>query len=145
MDLREALAFGPAEALASSELDSALETPAETEVLVKFAPEAGSSDDPGAAPDACLGEPVWLAAAKNGGAAPAGETGSTGDAGLAAGRYVFCQLPGPVDRAALAAAAGELQREGLWRRLGLGEALYLRVLTEDGRRVFQLWRAVEAD
>ena len=63
---------------------------------------------------------------------------------LPAGRYYVTQvrrlLRDPEDLNGLAV---ELQKEGLWERLKLGNTLFLRFLYEDGAPVVQLWRPLE--
>jgi hypothetical protein len=62
---------------------------------------------------------------------------------LPAGEYWFTQIRQVLDRAECVETALELQKEGLWQRIGLGTILYFRCLREDGSPVVQLFRPVE--
>ncbi len=69
------------------------------------------------------------------------------DVAIPAGRYLFAQLKpdGEIRKAELlAAAALELQRDGLWRAIALEPRVYLRVLAEGGGTVFQVLRPIAA-
>jgi hypothetical protein len=64
---------------------------------------------------------------------------------LPAGSYLFAQQrealgQEALGREALVDMAMELQKDGLWERLKLGDRLYLRYLFEDGKRVTQVFR-----
>ena len=59
---------------------------------------------------------------------------------LPGGRYLFAQNRELLCRDDIIAMAVEIQKEGLWQRLKLGERLYLRYLFEDGSAVTQLFR-----
>jgi hypothetical protein len=74
-----------------------------------------------------------------------GETRREGDfLELPAGRYYVTQVRRlPRDPEELKGLAVELQKEGLWERLKLGNTLFLRFLYEDGAPVVQLWRPLE--
>jgi hypothetical protein len=68
---------------------------------------------------------------------------------LPAGGYLFTQVrngPHEADKAASLCVelAVELQKEGLWERLTLGNTVYFRTLWEDGARVFQALRPFTA-
>jgi hypothetical protein len=59
---------------------------------------------------------------------------------LSAGTYLFAQQRENLGREAFIGMAIELQKDGLWERLGLGDRLYLRYLAEDGKMVTQAFR-----
>jgi len=59
---------------------------------------------------------------------------------LPGGLYLFAQKRELLKRDEIIAMAFEIQAEGLWQRLKLGERLYLRYLFEDGSVVTQLFR-----
>ena len=59
---------------------------------------------------------------------------------LPGGSYLFTQKRELLRRDDIIAMAVEIQKEGLWQRLKLGERLYLRYLFEDGSVVTQLFR-----
>ena len=59
---------------------------------------------------------------------------------LPQGHYLFAQKRELLCRDEILAMAVEVQKEGLWQRLKLGEKLYLRYLYEDGCVVTQLYR-----
>jgi hypothetical protein len=59
---------------------------------------------------------------------------------LPAGRYLFAQQRRLLNREECIQMAVELQKDGLWERLRPEPYLYLRFLTEDGRRVSQAFR-----
>jgi hypothetical protein len=59
---------------------------------------------------------------------------------LSGGTYLFAQQRENLGREAFIGMAIELQKDGLWERLRLGDRLYLRYLTEDGKRVTQVFR-----
>jgi len=88
--------------------------------------------DPGAFP----GELVF--AGKRGGSP--GEPASAGKVLLPEGLYAFCQKRRELDRDECVAMAAELQKDGLWERLPLGNRLYIRCLFEDGSPVTQFFR-----
>ncbi|MDR1635842.1 MAG: hypothetical protein LBR93_00750 [Treponema sp.] len=70
-------------------------------------------------------------------------TGSAEPAGgleLPAGTYLFAQQREALGREAFTEMAMELQKDGLWERLKLGDRLYLRYLSEDGKRLTQVFR-----
>ena len=56
------------------------------------------------------------------------------------GHYLFAQERELLCRDAIITMALEIQKEGLWQRLKIGEKLYLRYLFEDGSAVTQLFR-----
>lgn len=61
------------------------------------------------------------------------------------GRYLFAQLRpegARIDADLLAAAALELQKDGLWRAIALEPRFYLRVLAEGDGTVFQILRPI---
>ena len=62
---------------------------------------------------------------------------------LPRGNYLFAQKREILSRDDIIDMAVEIQLEGLWQRLVLGERLYLRYLFEDGRGVTQLFRPYE--
>jgi hypothetical protein len=59
---------------------------------------------------------------------------------LPLGEYIFTQEREILNRDEILFRAIEIQLEGLWQRLKLGERLYLRYLFEDGCYVTQLFR-----
>jgi len=59
---------------------------------------------------------------------------------LPQGDYLFAQKREILSREDIIDIAVEIQSEGLWQRLLLGEKLFLRYLFEDGRFVTQLFR-----
>jgi hypothetical protein len=59
---------------------------------------------------------------------------------LPAGAYLFAQQRETLGREAFIRMAIELQKDGLWERLKLGDRLYLRHLTEEGKRLTQAFR-----
>ena len=61
---------------------------------------------------------------------------------LPAGTYLFAQKRKILSKDETAYLASEIQQEGLWRRLELGNMLYLRYLYEDGSPVTQLYRSL---
>jgi hypothetical protein len=63
---------------------------------------------------------------------------------LPAGNYLFAQQREVLDREAFIGMAVELQKDGLWEGLELGERLYLRYLFEDGKAVTQAFRPCRA-
>jgi hypothetical protein len=63
---------------------------------------------------------------------------------LPAGHYLFAQQREILDREAFIGMAVELQKDGLWERLELGDRLYLRYLSEDGKAVTQAFRPYRA-
>jgi hypothetical protein len=70
--------------------------------------------------------------------APAGHRGEGLE--LPRGRYLFAQERGTLDREGVTAMAIEIQKDGLWERLGLEGRVYLRYLYEDGGAVTQVFR-----
>jgi len=56
------------------------------------------------------------------------------------GNYLFAQKREILSQEDIIDVAVEIQQEGLWQRLQLGEKLYLRYLFEDGCPVTQLFR-----
>ena len=64
------------------------------------------------------------------------------DIRLPAGRYFFTQQRRVLDREGCIHAAIEMQKDGLWERLQLGNRLYIRYLFEDGKHVTQFFRPV---
>ena len=62
---------------------------------------------------------------------------------LPAGHYLFVQKRELLSREGIIDMAAELQMEGLWQRLKIGEKLYLRYLFEDGSVVTQLFREIK--
>jgi hypothetical protein len=74
-------------------------------------------------------------------------TGSAEPAGgleLPAGTYLFAQQREALGREAFTEMAIELQKDGLWERLKLGDRVYLRYLSEEGKRVTQVFRPYQA-
>jgi hypothetical protein len=63
---------------------------------------------------------------------------------LPAGTYLFAQQGEALGREAFTEMAIELQKDGLWERLKLEDRLYLRYLSEDGKRVTQVFRPYRA-
>ena len=62
---------------------------------------------------------------------------------LPAGQYYVTQIrKEQVEDAELIDLALELQKEGLWERLKMGDELFVRQFFEDGYPVFQLWRQI---
>jgi hypothetical protein len=59
---------------------------------------------------------------------------------LPLGRYLFAQERGILNREKLLTLAVELQKDGLWERLRLGEHLYLRYVYGDHGMVTQIFR-----
>jgi len=59
---------------------------------------------------------------------------------LPGGKYLFAQKRENLSREETLAMAVEVQQEGLWQRLEIGNRLYLRYLFEDGRMVTQIYR-----
>lgn len=67
---------------------------------------------------------------------------------IPAGKYLFAQIKtgeaGVVDAELFAAAAIEVQKEGLWRGIALERFVYLRLLAEEAGPVFQILRPIAA-
>jgi hypothetical protein len=61
---------------------------------------------------------------------------------LPAGEYFFTQIREKSDKETFVEMALELQKEGLWERLPLGETVYFRTLWEDGAPVSQVLRPI---
>jgi hypothetical protein len=74
------------------------------------------------------------------GRSAAGSAEPAGSLELPAGIYLFAQQREALGREAFIEMAMELQKDGLWERLTLGDRLYLRCLFEDGKRVTQAFR-----
>ncbi|MDR0525445.1 MAG: hypothetical protein LBG90_06195 [Spirochaetaceae bacterium] len=73
--------------------------------------------------------------------AGAGPTAASGEAcELPAGLYLFAQVRDVLCREDIVWMAMEIQKDGLWERLDLGNRLYLRYLYEDASAVTQLFR-----
>jgi hypothetical protein len=94
-------------------------------------------------PAAYLGPPAAVAESYT------AETGTEADeAAIPSGRYLFAQFRPDDDRVEaelFAAAALEVQKEGLWQGLALARRVYLRLLSEEGRIVCQVLRPIAAD
>ena len=73
----------------------------------------------------------------------AGCTGAGQTIQLPKGNYLFAQKRKILCKDEIIALAVEIQQEGLWRRLELGDKLYLRYLFEDRSWVTQLYRQVK--
>jgi hypothetical protein len=69
-----------------------------------------------------------------------GSAEGAGSLELPPGTYLFAQQREALGREAFAEMAIELQKDGLWERLKLGDRLYLRCLSEEGKRVTQVFR-----
>jgi len=73
-------------------------------------------------------------------------SGKTADGGVSGrtelphGNYLFAQKREILSHKDIIDIAVEIQQEGLWQRLLLGESLFLRYLFEDGCSVTQLFR-----
>ena len=80
-----------------------------------------------------LGKPVFCGQA-------AGGAGGESCVEFPPGNYLFAQKREILSREGIAGMAAEIQQEGLWQRVLLGEKLYLRYLFEDGCSVTQLFR-----
>jgi len=65
---------------------------------------------------------------------------SSSDIQIGAGTYLFAQVRGEIDRDTFIGMAIELQKEGLWRQYQLDSRVYLRSLSEEDGRVFQVLR-----
>lgn len=67
---------------------------------------------------------------------------------IPAGKYLFAQIKsgeaGAVDAELFAAAAIEVQKEGLWRGIAFERFVYLRLLAEEAGPVFQILRPIAA-
>jgi hypothetical protein len=74
----------------------------------------------------------------------AGPGEPAGSLELPAGSYLFAQQREALNREAFIGMAVELQKDGLWERLELGDRLYLRYLSEDGKMVTQAFRPCRA-
>jgi hypothetical protein len=85
--------------------------------------------------DHFLGELVFSGKGRNG----------QGNIRLPAGRYLFTQRRGVLNREEFIAMAVEQQKDGLWERLRLENILYLRLLFEDGSPVTQIFRPYRGD
>lgn len=70
----------------------------------------------------------------------AGSPEPAGSLELPPGTYLFVQQREAPGREAFTEMAIELQKDGLWERLKLGDRLYLRYLSEDGKIVTQVFR-----
>ncbi|MDR2144786.1 MAG: hypothetical protein LBP29_10500 [Treponema sp.] len=70
----------------------------------------------------------------------AGRADANGGLELPAGEYFFTQAREKLDTKAFIELAMELQKEGLWERVRLGETVYFRILWEDGAQVSQVLR-----
>jgi hypothetical protein len=68
--------------------------------------------------------------------------GTKGEVCLPAGLYLFTQKRKILDRGECINMAIEQQKDGLWERLGLGNRLYIRCLSEDGGPVTQFFRSI---
>ena len=79
-----------------------------------------------------------------GGRSAAGAAEPAGGVELPSGRYLFAQQREALGREAFIETAVELQKDGLWERLKLEDRLYLRYLSEDGKRVTQVFRPYRA-
>jgi hypothetical protein len=130
--------------------------PAEGERIARFDLEAAVASSVEPAPASYLGAPTLVADSLD---ADAGDDTALGDAALGSdthgdeivipvGRYLFAQVRaeenGEVDAELFAAAAIELQKDGLWRGIPLERFIYLRLLAEEGGPVFQILRPIAA-
>jgi hypothetical protein len=120
--------------------------PAEGERIARFDLEAALASSLDADPASYLGSPALIADALDpdtGGDAAAGEGTE-----IPAGRYLFAQMrvgdAGEVDAELFAAAAIEIQKDGLWRGIALESYVYLRLLAEEAGPVFQILRPIAA-
>jgi hypothetical protein len=87
-----------------------------------------------------LGEPLF--GARQG---PADGGAETAAVELPAGAYLFAQVREALGREDWLFMAMELQKEGLWERLRLGDTVYLRCLFEDNSAVTQVFRPYRID
>jgi hypothetical protein len=133
--------------------------PAEGERIARFDldPTVAASVD--ADPASYLGVPALIADTLDpdtGGDTAPGDgasgdmVGATDGAAIAipAAKYLFAQMrvgeAGAVDAELFAAAAIEVQRDGLWRGIALERFVYLRLLAEEAGPVFQILRPIAA-
>jgi hypothetical protein len=68
------------------------------------------------------------------------KNGGHGEKTLPAGLYLFAQRRNALCREEIINMALEKKKDGLWERLNPGKRLYLRLLSEDGSPVTQLFR-----
>ena len=61
---------------------------------------------------------------------------------LSAGDYLFAQKRGLISKEDVLLMALEIQKDGLWEKLILGNRIYFRYLFEDGNQVTQVFRPI---
>ena len=64
------------------------------------------------------------------------------DFDLSAGDYLFAQKRGIMSKKEILLMALEVQKDGLWEKLILGNQIYFRYLFEDGNQVAQVFRPI---
>jgi hypothetical protein len=101
-------------------------------------PIQGRSIEPD--PARFLGALLAAGRSVEGSAEPVESVKPTGSLELPAGTYLFAQQRETLGREAFIRMAVELQKDGLWERLELGDRLYLRYLAEHGKTLTQAFR-----
>jgi hypothetical protein len=84
--------------------------------------------------------PAFLGPLAAAGSAPRSPADPGGSLELPRGRYLFAQERAFLGREEVIRMAVEIQKDGLWERLRLGNRLYVRYLYEDGGPVTQIFR-----